>query len=230
MEPDGQDEAARAIRNPWLRGAPPAPAQALPRGASAVPRVAPPPWSLELRFPYTAEDEMAANRLWIDHQVRPGGLGGALLAGLIALGAMTWLRATGPWKQTMPIGTGLWLGLGLVLLFMAAGWLLSAHLLPRLHRWLLWRQIRRTYRAPGPGSGDTGAVTLRLDDQGLTWQAGPTQRWVGVVLLRGMEEDARVVLLSYGLFSYVALPQKALTEAQLAEIRLWMERHARPGP
>lgn len=219
-----QDKAGPPGRNPWQRVT----------AGSSVPRVgrpAAPRWQLALRLRLTPEDEEAANMLWVDSQVSPNGLGGALFGGLLAVAGLTVVRSSTAleWKQVQPSGAALVASIALVLAFTLLGWLWGAWVIPRLRRALLRRQVCRAYREAGVASTETGEIRLLLDDTGLDWQGPRASRFIGTRLLRGLTEDSRYLLLRDGVFSYVVLPRRELTPDQVAEIRGWMDRHAREG-
>jgi len=231
--PHDPNAPAPAARRPWEAARPD------PATAPAPPWPAPAPDSgPELVVRVEVADEVAASRLAVEADARPGGLGTAILGGLLMLaGVVTALAsASGRWKSPYPTGWSLLAVVGLLALWSALGWLAGRHLLPWLRRRAVLSQAARSLR-PRPGEGGApdgapdggGPARLVLGERSLRWRNARAERRFNNTLLRGLAEDAEHMVLRYGLASVVVLPRRDLSAVQQQAVRDWAARHARAG-
>ncbi len=83
------------------------------------------------------------------------------------------------------------------------------------YAWFLWRshaQFRRKFSA-------NASVTAGIDERGITLTGGANHRpflWVGFTRIY---ESGRVIVMETGGDDFIFLPKRAMSEAQLAELR-----------
>jgi len=207
-------------RHPWERAAPPWTPPAPDTGPAMTVTIG-------------AEDEVAASRLVVEATSPRGGLGSAMLGGLVMVTAVTVVLASAEhrWKSPIPSGPSLLAILGLIAGFAGLGWLFGAWILPRLRRAAIVAQARRALgrgssAAPPDGGGPTRIV---LGERALHRTGERVANRLDVSLLRGMVEDGDHMVLRFGLVSVIVLPRRDLTPDQQAAVRGWVARHAREG-
>jgi len=221
------ETSSGAPRRPWERFAP---AGTAPPAPWTAPAADPGP---EMTVRVGTEDEVAASRLVIDSMMPPGGLGSAMLGGLVMLSAVTaaLADADAAWKSRYPTGLSLLAVVGLIAAFAGIGWLVGARLLPLLGRRMAEAHARRALR-PGPGEPPPdggGPIRVVLGERALHTTGERVTRRFDVLLLRGLLEDEGHMILRFGLVSVVVLPRRDLSPDQEGAVRDWAARHAREG-
>lgn len=215
---------------------PPRPARPWERPAAVegAPWAAPTPdHGPEMTLRVGTEDEVAASRLAGEAMTPRGGLGSAVLGGLVMLAAVTAVLASaaGRWKSPMPTGLSLIAILGLIAAFAGLGWLVGAWLLPLVRRAASVAHARRVLR-PGPGGAPPdggGPARVMLGERALHWTGAQVTRRFDVSVLRGLVEDRDHMVLRFGFLAVVVLPRRDLTPDQQDAVRHWVARHAREG-
>jgi hypothetical protein len=215
--------------NDLASNTPPGPARRPWERFATAPRDAGPEMTVRL----DTEDEVAASRLVLEAMTPRGGLGSALLGGLLMLVAVTAVLASaaGRWKSPMPTGPSLIAIIGLIALFAGLGWLAGAWLLPLVRRRASVAHIRRVLR-PEPGGAPPdggGPVRVVLGERALHWSGTQVTRRFETSLLHGLVEDRDHMVLRFGLFTVVTLPRRDLTPEQQEAVRGWVAQHAREG-
>ncbi|WP_338662926.1 hypothetical protein VQH23_22615 [Pararoseomonas sp. SCSIO 73927] len=211
-------------RRPWER----------PAAGPAAPWSPPPPDpGPVLTVRVGTEDEVAASRLVVEAMSPRGGLGSAIIAGLLMLTAVTVTLATvdSRLKSPVPEGVSLLAIAALIAACGGLGWLVGAHLLPLVRRRASVTHARRVLR-PGPGGAPPdggGPARVVLGERALHWTGARIARRFDTVLLRGLVEDRDHMVLRFGLVSVAVLPRRDLTPDQQAAVRDWVARHAREG-
>ena len=223
MNDQASHDTPGPAQRPWERFAP----------AQTAPWTAPTPdTGPEMTVRVASEDEVAASRLVVAAMSPKGGLGSAVLGGLVMLMAVTAVLASsdGRWKSPMPTGLSLTAIAGLIALFAGLGWLVGACLLPWVRRVATVAHARRLLRAEGGAPPDGGGpVRVVLGERALHWTGAQVIRRFDISVLRGLVEDGGHMVLRFGLLTVVVLPRRDLTPEQQGAVRDWVARHAREG-